>query len=137
VRFLVNATTVLGVAWTILLLVRKARSPSRLRRRAVRPVLIASIVLAFLEALQNAAKHAGAGADVTINLAPHRDGIAFAIADDGAGFDADTESTGLGLLNMRDRIDALGGQLDIVSVTGHGTTVHGVVPVPGAVTGTG
>ncbi len=46
IDFLVGGVTAVGLAWTAVLLVRKVRSPSRLRRRAVAPVLIAFIVLA-------------------------------------------------------------------------------------------
>jgi len=96
-----------------------------------------AIYFCTLEALQNAAKHAGTGAGVTISLEPHRGGIAFTIADDGAGFDTSVQSTGTGRLSMHDRVEALGGDLHIVSALGRGTTVHGFVPVPGAGAGTG
>ena len=54
--------------------------------------------------------------------------IVFEIADDGAGFDSVRANGGLGLLSMRDRIDAVGGRLDIDSSPGAGTTVRGSVP---------
>jgi signal transduction histidine kinase len=40
---------------------------------------------------------------------------------------------GSGLLNMRDRIEAVGGALVVVSRRGRGTSVRGSVPVPGSV----
>ena len=53
------------------------------------------------------------------------------IMDNGAGFDpgqALASGTGAGLVNMRDRLDAVGGTLTIGSVSGMGTTVTAVVP---------
>jgi signal transduction histidine kinase len=81
------------------------------------------------EAIQNAAKHGGAAATLTIMLerAPGR--IRFAFDDDGAGFDPSGASDGIGLVGMRDRIGAVGGEVDVHSTTGRGTSVHGFVPV--------
>ena len=51
------------------------------------------------------------------------------MTDDGAGFDAATAQKGAGLTNMADRLDALGGLLDISSTPGTGTRVRGELPV--------
>jgi signal transduction histidine kinase len=81
-----------------------------------------------LEAIQNAAKHGGGGAGVSVALDRRKDRIYFSIADDGLGMDVEGPTTGVGLVNMRDRIGAVGGELDIVSLPGRGTTVSGWVP---------
>lgn len=106
--------------------------PTQVRcERSVRhgPELEAAVYFCCLEALQNAAKHAGDGARTTVDLV-ERDGVlSFEVADDGAGFDPDTASVNAGLQNMTDRIGALGGELRIESAPGRGTKVGGAVPV--------
>ena len=82
-----------------------------------------------IEAVQNAVKHAGPDARVTVTLSRSGDDVRFAITDDGAGFEAHSASEGVGLVNMRDRIGAVSGELEINSSPGHGTTVSGAVPL--------
>jgi signal transduction histidine kinase len=97
----------------------------------------AAVYFCCLEALQNAGKHAGAGAaaTVTIGRAVGADGLdvlAFMVADDGAGFDpAGTVGRGHGFVNMRDRLGAIGGTVEVDSAPGRGTRVSGTVPVDG------
>jgi signal transduction histidine kinase len=80
-----------------------------------------------LEALQNVAKYANA-ANVSIRMS-QRDGVLwFAVEDNGVGFDPQT-ARGSGLTNMRDRLEALGGELDVQSSPGVGTTVTGRISV--------
>ena len=52
------------------------------------------------------------------------------MSDDGAGFDTASRSLGAGLLNMADRLGALGGRLRVDSAPGQGTRVTGTVPFP-------
>jgi signal transduction histidine kinase len=79
------------------------------------------------EAVNNAAKHGGADTAVTVTLERVGGTLEFAIADDGRGFLPGAPSNGLGLVSMRDRIGAVGGELVIVSEPGRGTIVRGVV----------
>ena len=88
-----------------------------------------AVYFCCLEALQNAAKHAGDDAHVAVELAGRDETLDFIVRDNGPGFDPGTG--GAGLQNMRDRIGALGGELQIDSAPGTGATVHGRVPVPG------
>ena len=89
-----------------------------------------------LEALQNAGKHAGESARITVVVAGGVDAaeLWFEVRDDGAGFvggPATPEgpvSLGHGFVNMQDRLGAIGGRLSVVSAPGAGTTVRGVVP---------
>jgi signal transduction histidine kinase len=81
-----------------------------------------------VEALQNAAKHAGEGATVTISLHANGD-LFFVVADTGQGFATDGAKAGAGITNMRDRVGALGGTLQIDSTRGRGTTVRGSIPL--------
>ena len=86
----------------------------------------AAVYFCCLEALQNIAKYAGASQAV-ITLAAEDGLLAFSVRDDGCGFASDVE-LGAGLTNMRDRLDALGGTLDIDSAPGAGCTVAGRLP---------
>ena len=89
----------------------------------------AALYFCMTEAVQNAVKHAGEAASVTIMLGRDRQGIHFTIADDGIGMAAPASRDGEGLVGMRDRIGAVGGELEIISVPAAGTTVRGTVPV--------
>jgi signal transduction histidine kinase len=82
-----------------------------------------------LEALQNASKHAGDGAQATVRLAERDGGLSFLVADDGVGFDPSAAESSAGVQNMRDRIGALGGSIIVISSPGAGTSVAGSVPV--------
>ncbi|HYZ82157.1 MAG TPA: ATP-binding protein, partial [Solirubrobacteraceae bacterium] len=92
------------------------------------PDIEAAVYFACLEALQNAMKHAGADATVSIRLWDADDRLHFEVRDRGAGFDTDAVNDGHGLLNMRDRIEAVGGRAAIRSRLGVGTVVSGRVP---------
>lgn len=88
-----------------------------------------AVYFTCLEAMQNADKHAGP--DTRVQLRLHDDGgrLCFEVRDSGAGFDERRRGDGAGLLNMRDRIAAVGGTLTISSSVGEGTVVAGAIPV--------
>jgi signal transduction histidine kinase len=88
----------------------------------------AAIYFCCLEAVQNAAKYASAG-HVSIALSASDGDLTFSVSDDGIGFDPADTPRGAGLTNMRDRIDALRGTLEIESAPNRGTTVRGRIPV--------
>ena len=74
-----------------------------------------------LEALQNAGKHAGDGATVTITVREDEGALLFEVADDGAGFDmASGAQRGHGFVNMADRVGAIGGTVRVESAPGPG-----------------
>ena len=81
-----------------------------------------------IEALQNVAKHAPDATAASISLSRNGD-LRFEVRDDGPGFVVDDGATGDGLMNMRDRIAAVGGRLEIRSAPGSGTVVVGTIPV--------
>jgi signal transduction histidine kinase len=81
-----------------------------------------------LEALQNVAKYANA-TRVEVRLSESADELAFEVQDDGKGFDASSAKRGSGLQGMADRLEAVGGHLEVRSMPGAGTTVTGRVPV--------
>ncbi len=81
-----------------------------------------------LEAFTNAAKHAP-DASMTISVTTDGDMVEVTISDDGPGFDlAATERLSRGLDNMADRVDAVGGTLEVRSGVGHGTIVVARLP---------
>jgi signal transduction histidine kinase len=79
------------------------------------------------EALTNVARHAGA-TRVEISAVRHADGLALTVVDDGVGCDP-AATGGMGLIGMRERAQALGGQLRLERVTPHGTAVHLWLPL--------
>jgi two-component system, NarL family, sensor histidine kinase DevS len=80
------------------------------------------------ESLNNVVKHAGAGR-VTVTARQLDDELLIGIADDGDGFDPGASSAGRGLPGMRERIELLGGEIEIESSPGDGTTVSARVPL--------
>ena len=88
------------------------------------PTIEAALYFCALEAIQNAAKHAGDGARVMVNLDRNDDRVDLSIEDDGPGFQPAGVSGGMGFVTMRDRIGAVGGELEIISQPGGGVTVH-------------
>jgi signal transduction histidine kinase len=80
------------------------------------------------EALQNAVKHGGART-VAIALDTTNE-LSLRIDDDGAGFDVDGAwNRGLGLISMRERVEALGGTIDIHSRRTGGTRIEVQMPL--------
>ncbi|MDQ3457848.1 MAG: GAF domain-containing sensor histidine kinase [Deinococcota bacterium] len=77
------------------------------------------------EALHNALRHGGAG-EVRLRL-ERRNGLVLTVEDDGSGFTADA-SAGLGLMSMRARAEAQGGELSVASRPEGGATVRAWLP---------
>ncbi len=88
---------------------------------------------AVAECLTNAAKHAQART-ATVRFNSEDRAMRFEVCDDGRGFDP-TTARGTGLDGLRDRIEALGGKLQINSEAGHGTCVSVLMPTTGATGG--
>jgi signal transduction histidine kinase len=82
------------------------------------------------EALSNAARHADAG-KIEIVLGSSERGLRVAVRDDGRGFDPRREEVtqcGFGLQSMRERAQIVGGELELESAPGTGTTVVLAIP---------
>jgi PAS domain S-box-containing protein len=80
------------------------------------------------EAMHNTVKHARA-TTITLGLTAQELGLQLEVSDDGVGFDADGDFPGhLGLQSMRERIQAVGGSIEIVSQPGAGTHITATVP---------
>jgi signal transduction histidine kinase len=111
---------------------RKSPVPVRVTRDGIGRYgqdIEASVYFCVLEALQNVTKYASA-THVDVDLREASGRLAFEVRDDGAGFDPAT-ARGSGLKGMADRIEAVGGTLEIVTAVGRGTTVTGSVPIGG------
>jgi signal transduction histidine kinase len=90
-----------------------------------------AVYFCCLEALQNAAKYAGSGTQAHVHVWNDDGMLLFEVSDGGAGFDPREASDGIGLTNMRDRLGAVGGTLEIESAPGKGTRIRGTVPSTG------
>jgi PAS domain S-box-containing protein len=128
----------LGLVGALRSLARAAPIDVRVRADTVGrypPTVEEAVFFCAREAIQNATKHAGAQTRVTLTLNRHDDGVEFEVADDGPGFDPDEQASGFGLTSMRDRIAAVGGELETISAPGQGSRIRGYVPHSGVPTG--
>jgi signal transduction histidine kinase len=133
VRVGVQAATAIAAAVGAGIEARRSASASSVRlsrnlhaqRRLPEPVEVATYYVVS-EALTNAAKHAHASG-VNVELDTHDAVVRLAIRDDGIG-GADP-GQGSGLLGLTDRIEALGGTLEVTSPAGKGTTLLIEIPL--------
>jgi signal transduction histidine kinase len=88
-----------------------------------------AVYFCCLEALQNAAKHAGNGASAVVRLDEQGDELCFEVADDGVGFEPQAVGRGTGLINLADRVSAVGGTLAVESAPGKGARIRGRIAV--------
>ncbi len=95
------------------------------------PPVETALYRATQEALTNVVRHARANR-VDVLLESHGGRVAVVVEDDGIGFAPDhvAEPNRLGIVGMRERVEAVGGTLDVESAPGSGTTV--VLEVPSA-----
>jgi signal transduction histidine kinase len=113
--------------------VRLDLEPSIMGRR-FDPEIEASLYYVALEALTNVAKHApDAQVVLTLRVADSGDDVLLEVHDDGPGLSGGRRREGSGLVNMRDRVAAVGGTLELDSRPGAGTWVRAAAPLPGIV----
>jgi len=79
------------------------------------------------EAISNALRHSGTDR-VEIELSERDGDLTLQISDSGVGFDPDSVDWGMGLANMRDRVERMAGAFQITTGPGQGTTVVIVLP---------
>ncbi len=89
-----------------------------------------AVYFCCLEALNNVAKYADASR-VEIRLTSTDGELGFEVEDDGRGFDRSVTTYGTGLQGMADRLDAIGGSIEVHSAPGEGTRVVGRLPIDG------
>jgi signal transduction histidine kinase len=80
------------------------------------------------EALTNARRHSGAR-NVEVRLRAEGEALVAAVIDDGRGFHPASARTGVGLVGMGERIEGLGGKIEVSSRSGEGTRVTVKVPL--------
>ncbi len=88
------------------------------------------------EALTNIVKHAEASG-VTLQVAEAEGRLDVLVSDDGCGFDTEAERDGFGLDGMRERVELVGGELQIESKPGSGTRMMATIPFAGGTAGSG
>lgn len=80
------------------------------------------IFLIFKESVNNLVKHSGC-TEAFVEICLDGESLKLTLHDNGRGFDVSGESDGHGLASMRERARGLGGDFEIVSETGKGTTI--------------
>jgi signal transduction histidine kinase len=80
------------------------------------------------EALTNTLKYADAK-NFRARLTSNGKGVRLQLRDDGAGFDRQHRSDGLGLTGMRERVEQMSGEVEIISERGKGTNIVVVLPL--------
>ncbi len=94
--------------------------------RRLPEVVEVSVYYLVSEALSNAVKYAGA-TRVRVEVVQQPDRVVATVSDDGVG-GADPDG-GSGLRGLAERVDALGGRLDVVSPEGAGTLLRATIPL--------
>jgi signal transduction histidine kinase len=96
--------------------------------RWLTPELEGTVYRLVQEALTNVVKHARAER-AEIRVAAEESSISVEVSDDGVGFDPDVRAPGFGLMGMQERVELLGGRLELSSAFGRGTTLRADLPV--------
>ena len=86
------------------------------------------VFLIFKESINNMARHSEC-TEVDIDFEVSGDCLNLRLSDNGAGFDPDHSASGAGLASMADRARRMGGQLEVDSGPGQGTTVTLSIPL--------
>ncbi|WP_051218021.1 sensor histidine kinase [Nocardioides insulae] len=106
--------------------------PDELARQSTGPVPGGAGLASYRivqEALNNIRRHAGPGARAWVRVVVHPDSVEVDVVDDGRGAAAASEEHGLGLIGMRERVDARGGRLDVGPLPGGGFRVWARMPL--------
>ncbi len=84
------------------------------------------------ESMTNAVRHARA-THMNISLTADADALKLQVQDNGVGFDVQAKSPGIGLVSMRERAVAMGGDFRMVSAPGQGVSISVLLPLESAV----
>jgi signal transduction histidine kinase len=102
------------------------------RVRQCRPDLEQHLLRVAQEAISNAVQH-GHADEVVVELDYRGKSLAMSVRDNGCGFVPENapavKGEHWGLVNMRERVTRVGGELNVTSVIGEGTTVTAVSPI--------
>jgi signal transduction histidine kinase len=97
--------------------------------RTLPPAITLCVFRVVQEGLNNAIAHSG-GREVWVHLTAGPGALAVSIADRGAGFVVEAGwNRGLGLRSLRERLELIGGTLNVISAPGAGTRVEATVPL--------
>ena len=128
----------LGLAAALELLGRRTHEQAGIRTTvrapggAAVPVVAASVLYRVAqESVRNAVRHSSA-TTITIELDVDETAARLTVSDDGCGFDAraaEAHRPGMGLFIMRERVDLVRGQLEIISQATDGTQIRAAVPL--------
>jgi len=93
---------------------------------------VRELVSIVREALSNATRHASARR-AEVSVQEEGGSLRLEVSDDGRGFDvaAERDDSHHGLVNMRRRVERLGGTLEVVSRPGAGTRIIVMLPIEG------
>ncbi|HWF18566.1 MAG TPA: ATP-binding protein [Verrucomicrobiae bacterium] len=87
------------------------------------------LFLAFKEALTNIVRHSHAS-EVRISIHAEEEHLRLTIVDNGSGFSAEMHTDEMnGVINMRRRVEKLGGKFELISEIGSGTTLRFILPL--------
>jgi signal transduction histidine kinase len=89
-----------------------------------------TLFLSIRESTQNAKKH-GAAKNVVLNFNETKNVVFLTISDNGKGFDIADKRSGIGLKNMKERIEEINGVFSIESEIEKGTTINIEIPKNG------
>jgi signal transduction histidine kinase len=112
-----------GIAWTL-------DTGGTVAGLQIQPDQRRHVYLVFKEAIRNAMRHSGCS-HLKLALRCTRSEITGEIADDGKGITAERRA-GNGLINMRSRVEALGGEWNLSSTPGQGTVISFRIPAAAA-----
>jgi PAS domain S-box-containing protein len=85
------------------------------------------VFLLFKEAVNNMVRHSEC-TEADLEFSADERALMLRVSDNGRGFDPSSIAAGHGLRSMRERTEALGGHLDVLSRPGTGTTLSFVIP---------
>jgi signal transduction histidine kinase len=105
--------------------------PETWGRERLDPEVESTVYRLVQEALTNVVKHARAER-VDLKVSMDGDAVTVSVRDDGVGFDPATTSEGFGLVGMRERLELIGGHVQVSSAPEQGTEVRAELPVSGA-----
>ena len=91
------------------------------------PQAEATVYFCVIQALANAGTYAP-GSNVVVRVHAEGENLVFSVSDDGPGVDGRRLRSGADIGDMRDRVEAIGGELDATSALGEGTVIFGWVP---------
>ena len=108
----------------------KVKEINAVKWKAVNNAFKRTLFLSVRESIQNIEKYANAK-NVILSFKEDKKLIYLTINDDGIGFDINARKTGIGLKNMKERVEEINGVFSLKSKTNSGTTIEIEIPKNG------